>query len=56
MDLLAFKVVIEPDEDEWRSYYPDWEHLGGVHLRGYAGRDRCRYLRKSSRGNRGGRN
>ena len=28
MDLLAFKVVIEPDEDEWRSYYPAWEHLG----------------------------
>ena len=28
MALLAFKVVIEPDEDEWRSYYPAWEHLG----------------------------
>ena len=28
MDLLAFKVVIEPDEDEWRAYYPGWEHLG----------------------------
>lgn len=28
MDLLAFKVVIEPDEDAWRSYYPAWEHVG----------------------------
>lgn len=28
MDLLAFKVVIEPDEDVWRSYYPAWEHIG----------------------------
>lgn len=30
MDLLAFKVVIEPDEDAWRSYYPAWEHLGAA--------------------------
>ena len=30
MDLLAFKVVIEPDEDVWRSYYPAWEHLGAA--------------------------
>ena len=30
MDLLAFKVVIEPDEDAWRSYYPAWERLGAA--------------------------
>lgn len=30
MDLLAFKVVIEPDEDVWQSYYPAWEHLGAA--------------------------
>ena len=30
IDLLRFKVVIEPDEDEWRSYYPAWEHLGAA--------------------------
>ncbi len=30
MDLLAFKVVIEPDEDVWRSYYPPWEHIGAA--------------------------
>ena len=30
MDLLAFKVVIEPDEDLWQSYYPAWEHLGAA--------------------------
>lgn len=30
MDLLAFKVVIEPDEHAWRSYYPAWEHLGAA--------------------------
>lgn len=30
IDLLAFKVVIEPDEDVWRSYYPAWEHLGAA--------------------------
>ena len=30
MDLLAFKVVIEPDEDVWRSYYPAWEHIGAA--------------------------
>ena len=30
MDLLAFKVVIEPDDDVWRSYYPAWEHLGAA--------------------------
>ena len=30
MDLLAFKIVIEPDEDAWRSYYPAWEHLGAA--------------------------
>ena len=28
MDLLAFKVVIEPDEDAWASYYPAWINLG----------------------------
>ena len=28
MDLLAFKVVIEPDEDAWASYYPAWLNLG----------------------------
>ena len=28
--MLAFKVVIEPDEDVWRSYYPAWEHLGAA--------------------------
>jgi predicted RNase H-like HicB family nuclease len=30
VDLLAFKVVIEPDEDLWQSYYPAWEHLGAA--------------------------
>ena len=30
MDLLAFKVVIEPDDGAWRSYYPAWEHLGAA--------------------------
>ncbi|MDE2786391.1 MAG: hypothetical protein OXL37_06975 [Chloroflexota bacterium] len=30
MDLLAFKVVIEPDEDVWQSYYTAWEHLGAA--------------------------
>lgn len=30
MDLLAFKVVIEPDEDAWASYYPAWEHIGAA--------------------------
>ena len=30
MALLAFKVVIEPDEDEWQSYYPAWVHLGAA--------------------------
>ena len=30
MNLLAFKVVIEPDEDVWRSYYPAWEHIGAA--------------------------
>ena len=30
MYLLAFKVVIEPDEDVWASYYPAWEHLGAA--------------------------
>ena len=30
MDLLAFKVVIEPDEDAWCSYYPAWEHIGAA--------------------------
>ena len=30
MDLLAFKVVIEPDEDVWATYYPAWEHLGAA--------------------------
>ena len=30
MDLLAFKVVIEPDEDVWQSYYPAWEHIGAA--------------------------
>lgn len=30
MDLLKFKVVIEPDEDAWQAYYPAWEHLGAA--------------------------
>jgi len=30
MDLLAFKVVIEPDEDAWAAYYPAWEHIGAA--------------------------
>ncbi len=30
MDLLAFKVVIEPDEDAWASYYPAWINLGAA--------------------------
>ena len=30
MDLLEFKVAIEPDEDAWNSYYPAWEHLGAA--------------------------
>lgn len=30
MDLLAFKVVIEPDEDTWASYYPAWINLGAA--------------------------
>lgn len=30
MDLLAFKVVIEPDEDAWAAYYPAWEHVGAA--------------------------
>ena len=36
MDLLAFKVVIEPDyyfdsdEEAWAAYYPAWEHIGAA--------------------------
>ena len=36
MDLLAFKVVIEPDyyfdsdEEAWQSYYPTWVELGAA--------------------------
>ena len=30
MDLLAFKVVVEPDEDVWQTYYPAWERLGAA--------------------------
>ena len=36
MDLLAFKVVIEPDfffdsdKEAWQSYYPAWVHLGAA--------------------------
>ncbi len=36
MDLLAFKVVIEPDsyldsdDKVWQSYYPAWERLGAA--------------------------
>lgn len=30
MELLAFKIVVERDEDHWRSYYPAWEHLGAA--------------------------
>ena len=26
----AFKVVVEPDEDRWRAYVPDLEHLGAA--------------------------
>lgn len=30
MDLLAFKVVVEPDEGVWASYYPAWIDLGAA--------------------------
>src|SRR5947199_10839153 len=26
----AFKVVVEPDEDRWRAYVPELEHLGAA--------------------------
>jgi predicted RNase H-like HicB family nuclease len=26
----ALKVVVEPDEDRWRAYYPPLEHLGAA--------------------------
>ena len=24
----VFSVVIEPDEEGWRAFYPSWEHVG----------------------------
>ena len=28
MKSYVFKVVIEPDEEGWRAFYPPWEHIG----------------------------
>ena len=28
MKAYVFKVMIEPDGDGWRAYFPAWEHVG----------------------------
>ncbi len=28
MQTYVFSVVIEPDEEGWRAFYPSWEHIG----------------------------
>ena len=30
MKTYVFKVMIEPDEEGWRAFYPAWEHLGAA--------------------------
>lgn len=28
MKTYIFRIVVEPDEDGWRAFYPAWEHVG----------------------------